>query len=171
MSTFSRAAQHAKLCRRLVRAPNHTVHSNAAGITLQSHTETIRMLCTHRSTCRLRMRYFVELTARIHLEAATSLGSCTPVAAALRLVKSDMSFRTRAFSAGEEPAVQFTRPCQSLANKPKRVIPSGVARPFLPRSLLRTSRATQSRNLSSIDRGAKPATANEPKSYGGTANK
>jgi hypothetical protein len=37
---------------------------------------------------------------------------------------------------------------------PRPVIPSEVARLFLPRSLLRTSRATQSRNPSSIDRAS-----------------
>ena len=37
---------------------------------------------------------------------------------------------------------------------PRPVIPSEVARFFLPRSLLRTSRATQARNLSSIDRAS-----------------
>jgi hypothetical protein len=39
-----------------------------------------------------------------------------------------------------------------LNRPPRMVIPSGVARLFLPRSLLRTSRATRSRNLSSISR-------------------
>jgi hypothetical protein len=39
-------------------------------------------------------------------------------------------------------------------NPPKPVIPAGAARPFLPRSLLRTSRAASWRNLFSIDRAS-----------------
>ena len=70
------------------------------------------------------------------------------------LVERDGSNR-RACPLGRGGRGSFQLVLPLTGQRRKRVIPSGVARRFLPRSLVRTSRATQPRNLSSIDRGAK----------------
>jgi hypothetical protein len=76
----------------------------------------------------------------------------------------DLSFRIPPpFQAGEESAVHsgdpsffpLILPITSQLTRP--VIPSEMARFLLSRSLVRTSRVTQARNPSSIDRGAKSA--------------
>jgi hypothetical protein len=66
------------------------------------------------------------------------------------LFSSHLSRTDRARGLGEESIIS-----EYLHHPPKSVIPTGAARFFLSRSLLRTSRAAKWRNLSSIDRGAK----------------
>jgi len=124
------------------------------GRPLPSSPRIIRMLCTllQRRACR-------RGEARWNL----SRGPVSqPTTQTCHSESRRLSRRVRNLLFAAATHTTLARQCQGVhlilaITKPltRRVIPNGVARLFLPRSLVRTSRATQSRNLSSIDRAAK----------------